>query len=158
APAQSLTPLEWDQTHTANLTMGFGQEDWGAFLIGRYGSGLPYTPAISQAAARGQDQARVVTKNSRRRPANYTIDLRLFKNITIEPLTFSFFIKVFNLFDRRNEIDTYGETGRATATPAQLGLAGIGGAGRLNTIEAYLVRPDFYSEPREIQIGFEINY
>jgi outer membrane receptor protein involved in Fe transport len=157
-PAQSLTPLEWDQTHTANLTLGFGREDWGAFLIGRYGSGLPYTPAVSQAEDRGQDAQRAVTKNSRRRPANYTIDLRLFKNVVLEPLNISFYLKVFNLFDRRNEIDTYGQTGRATATAAQLGLASITGAGRLNSVDAYLVRPDYYSEPREIQFGIEINY
>jgi outer membrane receptor protein involved in Fe transport len=157
-PAQSLTPLEWDQTHTANLTLGFGEEDWGAFVIGRYGSGLPYTPVVSQAEGRGEDAQRVVTKNSRRRPTNYTVDLRLFKNFTLEPLNFSIYLKVFNLFDRRNEIDVYGQTGRATATPAQVGLGSVSGEGRVNTIESYLVRPDYYSEPREIQIGIEINY
>lgn len=157
-PAQSLTPLEWDQTHTANVTLGFGKEDWGAYVLGRYGSGLPYTPSVSQADARGQDQNKVVTNNSRRRPENYTVDLRLFKNFTLEPLTFSVFLKVFNLFDRRNEIDIYTQTGRATATPAQVGLLGVGGGNRVNSVATYLIRPDYYSEPREIQIGLEINY
>ena len=157
-PAQSLTPLEWDQTHTANLTLGLGREDWGAYILGRYGSGLPYTPSISQADTRGQDQNKVVTNNSRRRPENYTVDVRLFKNFTLDPITFSVFLKVFNLFDRRNEIDIYTQTGRATATPAQVGLAGVGGGNRINSVATYLIRPDYYSEPREIQIGLEINY
>lgn len=157
-PAQSLTPLDWDQTHTANVTLGVGKEDWGIFVLGRYGSGLPYTPSVSQAEVRGQDADKTVVKNSRRRPDNYTVDLRLFKNVTIDPLTFSIFLKVFNLFDRRNEIDIFTSTGRSTATPSQVGHGGIGGGGRVNSVANYLVRPDYYSEPREIQVGIEINY
>lgn len=157
-PTLSLTPLDWDQTHTANLSLGIGQEDWGFFVLGKYGSGLPYTPDISQADPRGQDAARTISKNSRRQPANYTVDLRLFKNVTLAPLNLSFFVKVFNLFDRRNQITVYGQTGRSDATPAELGLASITGAGRLNTVSQYLIRPDYYSEPREIQVGVEINY
>ena len=157
-PARTLTPLDWDQTHTANLTLGFGESDWGAYVIGRYGSGLPYTPSISQAEAQGQDVARIVTNNSRRRPENYTVDLRVFKNFTVAPLNLSFFLKVFNLFDRRNEISVYGETGRASATVDNLGLGGITGTDRTNAPESYLVRPDYYSEPREIQLGVEVNF
>jgi hypothetical protein len=113
---------------------------------------------VAQAEGRGQDADKSIVKNSRRRPENYTVDLRVFKNFELKPLTFSLFVKVFNLFDRRNEIDIYGETGRASATPAQLNLEGIGGGGRVNSVANYLVRPDYYSEPREVQIGIEINY
>src|SRR5436309_15642306 len=31
-----VAPLDWDQTHTLNLTLGFGKEDWGAFILARY--------------------------------------------------------------------------------------------------------------------------
>ncbi len=158
-PARFLTPLDWDQTHTANLSVGFSErESWGAFLIGRYGSGLPYTPSVNQAEPRGQDAARGIKRNSRRVPENYTFDLRLFKNFNISGVSFSVFAKVFNLFDRRNEITTYAETGRATATPAQLGIGSVTGGNRVNTVEQFLVRPDFYSEPREIQFGIEMNF
>jgi hypothetical protein len=158
-PSKILTPLEWDQTHTANVTLGFGQEDWGVFALGRYGSGLPYTPVINQAEARGVDAARVVSKNSRRRPAQFNVDLRAFKNFRVSFLNFSVFLKVFNVFDIRNEVDIYGQTGRATASPAQLGIAGLSSAiNRINTAEDYLIRPDFYSEPREIQFGVDINF
>ncbi len=157
-PARFLTPLDWDQTHTANLSIGFGEQDWGAFLIGRYGSGLPYTPALNQADPRGQDASNGIKRNSRRRPDNYTVDLRLFKSFTVGGVEFSLFTKIFNLFDRRNEIDTYSETGRATATPTQLGIGTVTGGSRVNTLEQYLVRPEFYSEPREIQLGIEINF
>ncbi len=157
-PARTLTPLDWDQTHTANLTMGIGRQGWGVFLLGRYGSGLPYTPVINQAEARGVDAARTVQSNSRRRPATYTADLRAFKDVTLGALNVSLFLKVFNLFDRRNEVTVYGQTGRASATPEALGAGNITGANRFNPVEAYLIRPDYYSEPREIQLGAELEF
>lgn len=152
-----LTPLAWDQTHTLNLTLGIGEEDWGAFVLGRYGSGLPYTAVVNQADLRGQEAAKGVGKNTRRRPSTYTIDFRLFKNFTLAAADLTVFLKVFNLFDRRNEIEVYGETGRATATPEALGLGAATGGDRVNTIQQHLNRPDFYSEPREIQFGIEMN-
>jgi outer membrane receptor protein involved in Fe transport len=158
-PTRTLTPLNWDQTHTVNLSVGYGPpDDWGIFLIGQYGSGLPYTPAINQADPRGQDAARGVKNNSRRRPETYTVDLRAFKNFVIGDLSFSFYTKIFNLLDTRNELDVYAQTGRATATPAQLGIGSITGGNRLNTVEQYLQRPEFYSEPRQIQFGIEMNF
>ncbi|MGA9117598.1 MAG: TonB-dependent receptor [Bacteroidota bacterium] len=157
-PAQQLIPLDWDQTHTANLTVGVGEQDWGVFLLARYGSGLPYSPVLNQAEGSGQDANRAALRNSRRRPPSYTVDMRLFKNFRVEPLDVSVFLKVFNLFDRRNENDIYGETGRATATPAALGLPASPGTDRVNTVVEFLNQPQFYSEPREVQIGLEINF
>jgi len=156
--AVSLTALDWDQTHTANLTLGLGENDWGVVLLGRYGSGLPYTPVINQAEAQGQDVSKGVQNNSRRRPANYTADLRAFKNVHLSGLNLSFFLKVFNLFDRRNEIEVYGQTGRATATLRSLGLENVSASGLVNLPEEYLNRPDYYSEPREIQLGMELEF
>ncbi|MGB2868978.1 MAG: TonB-dependent receptor [Bacteroidota bacterium] len=157
-PAKTLSPLEWDQAHTVNMTVGLGQDDWGTFVLARYGSGLPYTPSINQAEARGEDAARVVTKNSRRRPQTFTVDFRAFKVFNLGGLNFNFFVKVFNLLDRRNEVDVYGQTGRSTATLRQLGIEGLGGIGRINSPSEYIIRPDFYSEPREIQIGMDLNF
>jgi outer membrane receptor protein involved in Fe transport len=157
-PAKSLVPLDWDQTHTANLTIGLGRENWGIFFISRYGSGLPYTPAINQGDLRGQDVAKGVTRNSRRQPDTYSVDLRAFKNIPLTGLNISLYVKVFNLFDRRNVSSVYGQTGDATATLDALGAGSITGTGRINPVSAYIIRPDFYSEPREIQIGAELNF
>ncbi|MDH4069556.1 MAG: TonB-dependent receptor, partial [Ignavibacteria bacterium] len=156
-PARSLTPLDWDQTHTVNLTLGLGEQDWGAYFIGRYGSGLPYTPSINQAESQGVDAARIVSNNSRRRPPTMNIDVRLFKNFTVEPLNLSLFLRVFNLLDRRNEVTVYGETGRASASVQSLGIGETTGD-RLNPVSAYIVRPDFYSEPREVQLGLEVTF
>ncbi|MBX2992453.1 MAG: TonB-dependent receptor [Bacteroidetes bacterium] len=152
----TLAPLDWDQTHTANLTLGLGELDWGAFIIAQYGSGLPYTPVLNQSEARGSDA--IKTKNTRRLPANYNVDLRVFKSFALDPLNITLFVKVLNLLDRRNEVQVYGETGRASATPAALGIGNISGGFRVNTLEEYLLRRYHYSEPRQIQIGMDINF
>ncbi len=152
----TLAPLDWDQTHTANLTLGLGTQDWGVFFIAQYGSGLPYTPTLNQSEERGSDNIR--TKNTRRLPANYNVDVRLFKNFTFEPINMTVFLKVFNLFDRRNEVKVFGETGRATATPEALGIGGLSGGFRVNTLEEFLRHPDYYSEPRQIQFGVEMSF
>lgn len=157
-PSKTLTPLEWDQTHTANVNLGIGEEDWNVFILARYGSGLPYTPVINQAEARGEDAARVISKNSRRRVDQFTVDLKANKVFTLGSASLNVFLRVFNLFDRRNEVDVFGETGRSFATPRQVGVAGLEGINRVNTVQEYLVRSDYYSEPRQIQIGVDVNF
>lgn len=158
-PAQILVPLDWDQRHTLNATLGFGESDWGLSLLARFGSGLPYSPVVNQADPRGADVALAVQKNSRRRPDSFNIDLRAFKDVDFGPLKCSVFLRVFNLLDTRNEVFVYGQTGRATATPDQLGVGGgFAGINRINTVDEYVIRPDFYSEPRQVQVGLDVNF
>jgi outer membrane receptor for ferrienterochelin and colicin len=158
-PTRVLTPLDWDQTHTMNVSVGLNANDWSFYLLGRYGSGLPYSPVLNQAEGRGEDAARVLTKNSRRRPATYTVDLNGSKRFTLGPVNMVAFVKVFNLFDRRNEVEVFGQTGRATASERALGAQPVNqNPGRINTVEEFIRRPDFYSEPREIQVGLEISF
>ncbi len=44
SPRLNLIPLNWDQRHTFNASAFVGGGGWGASLIGRLGSGYPYTP------------------------------------------------------------------------------------------------------------------
>ncbi len=158
-PTEILVPLDWDQRHTLNATLGFGESDWGISLLARFGSGLPYSPVVNQADPRGVDVALAVQKNSRRRPDSFNLDLRTYKDINLGPLKCSIFLRAFNLLDSRNEVFVYGQTGRATATPDQLGVGGgITGINRINTVDEYIVRPDFYSEPRSVQVGLDVNF
>ena len=158
-PTQILVPLDWDQRHTLNATLGLGESDWGMSLLARFGSGLPYSPVVNQADPRGVDVALAVQKNSRRRPDSFTLDMRAYKDFDLSVLKCSVFLRVFNLLDTRNEVYVYGQTGRATATPEQLGVGGgLTGLNRVNTVDEYIVRPDFYSEPRQVQVGLDVNF
>jgi hypothetical protein len=158
-PTRTLSPLDWDQTHTINFTGGIQQRDWNISMIGRYGSGFPYTPVLNQAEGRGEDANRTIPKNSRRRPATFTVDLTASKTFDLGFSKLVAFVRVFNLLDRRNELTVYGETGRSTASVTNLGAAPINqNPGRVNSVEQYILRPDYFSEPREVQLGFEINF
>ena len=60
-------------------------------IIGRLGSGLPYTPSL-------QNQ-RTGLENSDNRPTYYNVDLYVTKYFKMGSLGFSLFLKVYNLFD-----------------------------------------------------------
>jgi len=143
-PTRAIMPLDWDQSHTLNASFILGVKNWSVGIIGRYGSGFPYSPAINTATRQGRNLSTGLNKNSRRKPTTYTVDLRVYKSFKLGSLNLSLFAKVFNLFDTRNEVDVFTYTGRATYTTE--------GTGR------YFNRPDYFSEPREIQVGFEMDF
>ena len=69
---------------------------------------------------------------------------------------FSIYMKIFNLFYTLNEVNVFGDTGRAGDT---LELTRNQTAPRgVNTIEEYFTRPDFYSSPRQIVIGADFSF
>ncbi len=159
-PTRLIYPADWDQTHTVNGTMQIGRQDWGVSLLGRYGSGKPYTPSITRAVRLGANANLAFTDNSRRKPIDMTFDLRAFKAVRFGGLRVAFQLSVFNLFDRMNEYDVYGDTGRATtsSTHRQVEQAEKNGALENNTAEEYLAQPGRFSPPREIHFGIQIDF
>lgn len=146
---KQLVPLNWDRTHSLNFTLTAGiPEDYIASLIGRLGSGLPYTPSL-------QNQ-RTGLENSDSRPTYYNVDFYVTKYIELGSNKISVFAKIFNLFDTENELEVFGDTGRAGYT---LELTRNQQAPRgVNTVQEYFTRPDFYSAPRQIIIGASITF
>jgi hypothetical protein len=68
----------------------------------------------------------------------------------------SIFVKIYNLFDTANENDVYSDTGRAgytlQATQQQSAPRGV------NTIAEFYTRPDFYSSPRQVIVGAQLDF
>ena len=95
-------------------------------------------------------------ENSENKPTFFNVDFYLTKYFKIFGQQISAFIKVFNLFDIANEIQVYGDTGRAgytlELTRAQEAPRGV------NTLSEYFKRPDFYSSPRQINIGASFTF
>lgn len=146
---KQLVPLNWDRKHSLNFTLSAGiPGDIIGSFIGRLGSGLPYTPSI-------QNQ-RTGLENSDNRPAYFNVDMYLTKYFQIGNTSLSVFAKIFNLFDTENEIEVFGDTGRAgytlELTRNQEDPRGV------NTLEEYYTRPDFYSAPRQIIIGLSLSF
>ncbi|MCX6151532.1 MAG: TonB-dependent receptor [Ignavibacteriales bacterium] len=149
--------LDWDQPHTLNATINFGGETWNATLVGRIGSGLPYTPQLLF------EQIYLKT-NSARKPSQATVDLLVDKTLNIFDLSFTFFFKVFNLFDTLNENVVYDNTGRANYTlEKELGTTQAADYyASLNPLikpsSEYFVRPDFYLPTREVRMGLTLEF
>ncbi len=145
---KQLVPLNWDRRHQINASLQVGTvQTVMATIIARFGTGMPYTQA-----------SRVVqplVENGGRKPDEFTVDLYVNKRFTIGKFKYGFFVKVYNLFDRLNEIEVFRDTGRATYSTEPLYVGNERPRG-LNTLEDYYIHPEFYSAPRRVQIGLQI--
>lgn len=150
APRIVLVPLEWDQRHTLNGSVVVGGKTWGASTLARLGSGYPYTPVIS-ASDGGFEIPPPEATNSARRPITFQMDVYAYKDLPVGGFTPRVFLQVYNLLDNRNVTAVFGDTGRADVTRDAQALQGDYDAG-------YFVRPDFYSEPRRVQLGLQVSF
>ena len=144
---KQLVPLDWDRRHQLNTRLTVGDYgDWVVTLVGRLGSGLPYTPSVAD--------ERIGLENSARRPGAATFDLFASKEVTLAGLAVSLYTRVFNLFDARNEVNVYTDTGRAFPNLRYY----TGEPQGLNSKDEYLQRPDFYSPPRQVTVGLSFGF
>jgi outer membrane receptor protein involved in Fe transport len=153
--------LGWDQTHTLNGTIALGEKDnWNASLIARIGTGLPYTPFVTENTIN-------IKTNSGRKPTQMSADLLLEKEFLFYGCYFSVFMKIFNLFDNLNERYVYEDTGTATYTLAESRGAGKvvtdyieknGNIHGLHPASDYFNRPNYYASPRQVRIGFSFSF
>ena len=149
-PEKVLVPLDWDQRHTLNATMTYHPiKNSGISVVASYGSGLPYTTEYIG--------VRTSFENNAREPATYNLDMRSYYNfILLNKFQISAHINIYNFFDTQNELTVYNDTGRSTYTLLPTYTPQISGPG-FNTLDEYLVRPDFYSSPRQVKIGFSVS-
>ena len=146
---KQLVPLDWDRTHSLNFTITAGVPgDFIISSIGRWGTGLPYTPAI-------QDQ-RTGLENSDNRPSIFYVDLYMTKYFNVNNQQFSLFLKIYNLFDTANELEVFTDTGRAGYT-LELTRARQQPRG-VNTLKEFFTRPDYYSAPRQVVLGASVEF
>ena len=152
-PSLFLIPMDWDQNHLLNASIYTSFDNWGISLLARYGTGLPYTPTVTQFTAdRGITSGLI--KNSRRRPNQFTLDLKIDKTFNLIGLDITAFLRIFNLLDNRIPIRVFGDTGQPDFTTETVGES----ASRPNTVEEFRRFPDHYGEPRNVQFGFELSF
>ncbi|SVB85253.1 uncharacterized protein METZ01_LOCUS238107, partial [marine metagenome] len=95
-------------------------------------------------------------ENNARKPATYNVDMKSYYNFTLfNRYQISTHINIYNLFDIRNELTVYNDTGRSTYSLLPTYTPQTSGPG-FNTLDEYLVRPDYYSRPRQVKIGFSL--
>lgn len=150
-PEIQLIKLDFDQTHTFNATFNYSVDTWGISLIGRFGSGMPYTPSQSL------DVSKLLT-NTEIKPSYYNIDLKAQKSMVISKFNITLFARVFNLFDVKNEVNVYTDSGTANFTLEEYLRQQQDLPALVNTLSEYYRIPYYYSEPRRVELGFSIQF
>ena len=138
--------LDWDQTNSLNLTATTSQAGYNISMIGKFGSGLPYTRSSARYSNR--------IYNGEREPMTFSLDLNISKDLTIAGYQLSPYLKVSNLFDRKNTRDVYDSSGSADFD-YDMNFQTYRG---YSTQEEYYTRPDFYYEPRKILFGMSLKF
>ena len=88
-------PLDWDRRHIVSGTLGIQLPfNTSANMIGRYASGLPYTPNPAAPIK--------PAVNSKRYPPTYNVDVLLSKRMVLSGMTYTVFADIRNVFNTRN--------------------------------------------------------
>ncbi len=150
-PEVQQVPLDWDQRHTLNITASYNSDVWGVSAIAQYGSGTPYTPR------RSADATALLT-NSQTKPQYFNIDARGYYTVDLGFSRLVTFVRVFNLFDIRNEVGVFDDTGRAGFTTDLARARSSNPPEYVNTLGDFFTRPTYYSEPRRIEFGVNVEF
>jgi outer membrane receptor protein involved in Fe transport len=132
--------------------------DWTFSVIGRYWTGLPYTPNLIP-EERGASAVSGFLNNSARLPDQKTVDLTISKTFRLEDmLSVQLFVNVYNLFDQRDATNVYADTGSPDYTdnisPDRIPFDPT----RISTVEDFVIQPSWFTAPRQIQAGIAVDF
>lgn len=152
-PEVQLTPVNWDQKHTINVSISYSGSGWGGGLIVQAFSGQPYTP-------RRVEDITALATNSETKPSLLNVDLRLYKDFTLtKTAKLSLFARVFNLFDTLNQVNVFDDTGKADfTTDRNRTISTIGPSTAVNLVDEWYTNPTNFSEPRRIEVGTTLGF
>jgi TonB dependent receptor-like, beta-barrel/CarboxypepD_reg-like domain/TonB-dependent Receptor Plug Domain len=148
-----LIPLDWDQTHTVNATFNYVDRtaDWGGSVVLRFSTGQPYTP-------QNITNVGTLVYNSQNKPSNTDIDVNLYKDFTVGPSTLSVFLRINNLLDTKNATQVYTDTGQPDWSLEEQQQLRINAPHQVSSIQDWYTRPNYYSEPRRVELGTTISF
>ncbi|OGU41332.1 MAG: hypothetical protein A2315_07990 [Ignavibacteria bacterium RIFOXYB2_FULL_35_12] len=152
-PEIQLISLDWDQTHTVNLSLTYANpSSWGGSILFQYGSGFPYTP----------DQSMTLSKllnNSGKKPYTLNADVRLYYDFLLsDKLRLSLFTRIYNVFDIKNQLNVYSDSGTADFTINEYYRKRDDNPDIINSVDEYYRNPTYYSEPRRVEFGFSFYF
>jgi outer membrane receptor protein involved in Fe transport len=144
-----LVPLDWDQRHTINFSFYVTPTPQLSFsLLGKFGSGLPYTPEFLN--------IRKAFENTGRSESTFNLDFKSQYIYSFAGMDALVFLKVLNLLDTRNEEIVYNDTGRAGYT---ISTALTGTIRGVNSLDDFFLNPSYhFSPPRQVLLGLTLTY
>ena len=151
-PINKLIPLEWDQRHTLNFSVGYATKKWASTLLFFFNSGRPYTwSPISESPLALLN----LLPNNQYRPAQFSVDLNAHYNLfKIKNVNVRLTLLAYNILDRLNEVWVNSTTGRAytgIVRPVDL----LTYRSNFSTYYDVLHNPSMFSMPRQIKVGLE---
>ncbi|MBU2493165.1 MAG: TonB-dependent receptor [Bacteroidetes bacterium] len=155
-PETFIAPLNWDQTHTFNISAAYTKmNDYGFSIIGNFFTGQPYTPGVNKNTRVTQN---AFPRNSDNKPAVFNIDLRIYKDFLIGNQKLSLFVKVFNLLDSENPLNINTDSGDPYFSFTKLEAEKINPVLYNNTLDEFYTNPYNFSEPRRVEVGLSLNF
>lgn len=161
-----LVPLGFDRSHTLTTTVTLGEPtDWMVSFIGYLRTGTPYTPSFPSSVV-----PITFVQNSDRQFMQWNVDLKVEKYFKVGFVDFSLCVLVDNLFDTKNELSVYANSGRAlynieeTTNPYQFAdlrtRINRGDVGLIpaSAIDTYYANPANISQPRLVRVGVSMNF
>ncbi|MBK8946186.1 MAG: TonB-dependent receptor [Ignavibacteriae bacterium] len=156
---RQVIPLDWDQTHTLNALVDFKfTNSLFISVIGTYWTGQPYSPEFVEKydiLVREYD-------NADTKPVQWSVDLKARYDFNVEWSTITAFIQIDNLFDHLNQNSVYVTTGNAynnarLPNVEETLVERLDQAG-LFTLDEIDNKPQWFSSPRKIRLGFTLNF
>jgi TonB dependent receptor-like, beta-barrel/CarboxypepD_reg-like domain/TonB-dependent Receptor Plug Domain len=181
-----IIPLSFNHTINGNLNIDYHFEkddgpsvlqQFGVSLLLTFSSGHPYTLATDKSPGTSNPVTSVVYDTRNRfsleplntsvTPSNFQVDMRIDKTVEfMDNLSANIFIQVINLFNTKNVVDVYSNTGSAE-TNGFLTNPNLNGYKQTNTYgqiysDVYksiaLGYNGLYSAPRQIRLGLRLEY
>ncbi len=157
-PRLNLIPMGWDRRHSLNGQLIYSKNNWTISGIGRFYSGFPYTPSFPRGEFVGGTALSGLTENSARIPNQAVVDLRVNKRFRLSGLDLNLFAYVNNLLDSDDATSVYSDTGSpqytTNTTPERISYS----ADRIGTVEHVILQPNWYTAPRQIQVGLSVGF
>ncbi len=154
-PINKLIPMNWDQRHTLNVTVGYNKARYGGTITGYYNSGAPYT--WSPIAENRLADVNLYPNNAYR-PSRFSADFNGYYNIPfVSRVHMRLTLSVYNIFDSLGEVSVNGQTGRAyTAIVRPEDIAGH--RSDFNSYYDRVRNPSMYSAPRLVKVGLGVEF
>ena len=143
----TLARLGWDRRHVLNSVITYQpSKALSVTMVNKLNSGRPYTSSRSRITS--------YIPNNEDAPTTFVTDLRMY--YTLPWRRAQLILQVDNLFDAKAPVSVYSDSGTPDYTIQQFDAA-KGSVGGLNTLDDYYYRPQYYSAPRSVSLGFKID-
>ena len=146
-----MIPLNWDQSHTLSMVFSYNKSKYGFSLIGKVGSGLPYTPSSSINISG-------LVQNSEVKPMTSTCDMRAFYNMKFGKNNAQVYVNISNLFNHLNQVSVYNDSGLAGYTNYEIDALNQNTGEYVNSVSDWFNNETYYSNPRRIEVGVRYDF